>query len=258
MKRYMAILGFVFVGVLAGLLVRGIPIVLHVNAGGGAVATENGDTNGDGSRDITDAIYYLTWLFQGGAEPVALAQGVPGGLEGPLGSIAESLAYESLKNRHDRFVDNGNDTVTDRLTNLMWSRSSVFRGSLQEAQREASTSNLGGFSDWRLPTAAELLTLRKVVETKHTWMSLQGTTSTADGSSHTLHPVFSWERVDAFGFGEVVNWIWSSTMNGNREHAFIASFGVDISARRETGVSDYHDRYLNVDDRADAFLVRDN
>jgi hypothetical protein len=56
MKRYMAILGFVFVGILAGLLVRGIPIVLHVNAGGGAVATENGDTNGDGSRDITDAI----------------------------------------------------------------------------------------------------------------------------------------------------------------------------------------------------------
>ena len=34
MKRYMAILGFVFVGILAGLLVRGIPIVVQVNAGG--------------------------------------------------------------------------------------------------------------------------------------------------------------------------------------------------------------------------------
>jgi len=44
-----------------------------VEAGGERVATENGDTNGDGGRDISDATYLLRWLFQGGPEPVAFA-----------------------------------------------------------------------------------------------------------------------------------------------------------------------------------------
>ncbi len=35
------------------------------------VATENGDTNGDGGRDLSDAIYLLSWLFQCGPEPVS-------------------------------------------------------------------------------------------------------------------------------------------------------------------------------------------
>ena len=58
MKRYMAILGFVFVGILAGLLVRGIPIVLHVNAGGEIPrGSQNGDVNGDSMLDMSDAVY---------------------------------------------------------------------------------------------------------------------------------------------------------------------------------------------------------
>jgi len=44
------------------------PIVL----GGDAVAVVNGDTNGDGDRDISDATYYLRWLFRGGPEPIAI------------------------------------------------------------------------------------------------------------------------------------------------------------------------------------------
>ncbi len=40
------------------------------------VATRNGDVNGDGGRDISDAIYLLSWLFQGGSVPVAIAQEV--------------------------------------------------------------------------------------------------------------------------------------------------------------------------------------
>ena len=40
--------------------------------GGAAGQTVNGDTNGDGDRDISDATYYLRWLFQGGPEPVEI------------------------------------------------------------------------------------------------------------------------------------------------------------------------------------------
>ena len=58
----------VFALVLNAALLGVIAHQLVAIAGGGAVATQNGDTNGDGSRDITDAIYYLSWLCQGGQE----------------------------------------------------------------------------------------------------------------------------------------------------------------------------------------------
>ncbi|MFP6632630.1 MAG: hypothetical protein VCD16_08335, partial [Planctomycetota bacterium] len=40
--------------------------------GGDGVDVVNGDTNGDGERDISDATYYLRWLFRGGPVPVAI------------------------------------------------------------------------------------------------------------------------------------------------------------------------------------------
>lgn len=43
--------------------------------GGGRVASQNGDVNGDGGIDIGDPVYLLSWLFQGGPEPVAVAAG---------------------------------------------------------------------------------------------------------------------------------------------------------------------------------------
>ncbi len=62
----------VFALVLNAALLGVIAHQLVAIAGGGAVATENGDTNGDGERDISDATYYLRWLFQGGPEPVEI------------------------------------------------------------------------------------------------------------------------------------------------------------------------------------------
>jgi len=53
----------------------GIP-VSHRGArgsGGAPVATTNGDVNGDGRIDITDAIYLLGYLFQHGDAPVPVA-----------------------------------------------------------------------------------------------------------------------------------------------------------------------------------------
>lgn len=65
----------VFALVLNAALLGVIAHQLVALAGGGAVAEINGDTNGDGERDISDATYYLRWLFQGGPEPVAFAGG---------------------------------------------------------------------------------------------------------------------------------------------------------------------------------------
>jgi hypothetical protein len=46
---------------------------VHAGGSGGALAG-NGDVNGDGNRDISDAVALLSWLFMGGNEPVACGQ----------------------------------------------------------------------------------------------------------------------------------------------------------------------------------------
>ncbi len=48
-----------------------------LNVVGGIGGTKNGDVNGDGSRDISDAVALLNWLFTGGPEPVPNAGGEP-------------------------------------------------------------------------------------------------------------------------------------------------------------------------------------
>jgi len=166
MKRYLAIFGFVFIGVIAGLIVRGIPIVLQVNAGGGIQADRNGDVNGDARLDMSDAVYLLLHIFRDGPQPVAFAQAEPadlGGLEGSLGSIADSLQSlsdgECLSNPR-RFINNGQGIVTDTCLGLMWvqnvSNAVEGRVSSSSAYEIANNFEFRGYNDWRLPTMGEL------------------------------------------------------------------------------------------------------
>jgi len=74
--------------------------------GGGAPPIQNGDANGDGNRDISDAISLLNWLFLGGPEPVACAGGNPD-LENRVAAL-ESIIYGCFN-----FVDNNQDSVPD-------------------------------------------------------------------------------------------------------------------------------------------------
>ncbi len=67
------------------------------------------------------------------------------------------------------FTDNDDGTVTDNVTGLMWQQSPDTDGdgdidttdklSYDQAVARASTFNLGGYSDWRLPTIKELYSL---------------------------------------------------------------------------------------------------
>jgi len=63
-----------------------------------------------------------------------------------------------------RYVDNGDNTVTDKKTGLQWIKDHVALGgkfsgemTLEEAQEECKALNAGGHKDWRVPTREELL-----------------------------------------------------------------------------------------------------
>lgn len=71
MKKLLIVALFVNAVLLAGRFFQELPVA---RGGPAPVSTENGDTNGDGARNIADAIYFLDWLFRSGPEPVALAQ----------------------------------------------------------------------------------------------------------------------------------------------------------------------------------------
>jgi len=56
----------------------------------------------------------------------------------------------------EQCVDNGNGTVTDKGSGLMWQKETAGPMSWEAAMGYAAGLNLGGKTGWRLPTADEL------------------------------------------------------------------------------------------------------
>jgi hypothetical protein len=61
--------------------------------------------------------------------------------------------------RPPSYVDHGNGTITDEITGLMWQKVDQGESTWENAVSRASTLNTGGYTDWRLPTPTELLSL---------------------------------------------------------------------------------------------------
>jgi len=57
------------------------------------------------------------------------------------------------------YTDNGNGTITDNVTGLMWQKDMGSKLSFDEAEALTKTLNLGGYTDWRIPTIKELYSL---------------------------------------------------------------------------------------------------
>lgn len=57
------------------------------------------------------------------------------------------------------YSDNGDGTITDKVTGLMWEQSMGEKITFEEAFAKASSSSLGEHSDWRVPTIKELYSL---------------------------------------------------------------------------------------------------
>jgi hypothetical protein len=164
-------------------------------AAGSPAAALSGDANGDGSVNIADASYLLNWLFLGGPDPApieAAAAGLPdsgqdrcyndAGLETPCDNgdfPGQDASHRGGCGGDGRFVENGDGTVTDTCTGLMWQAAQSFGVSAgwQDALLYANELILtadgtwtifgaeaeahGGVKhdDWRLPDARELESL---------------------------------------------------------------------------------------------------
>jgi len=86
------------------------------------------------------------------------------------GKGAAFYGQDAMYNENEpEYIDNGDGTVSDLLTGLMWSRSTDLNGdgtinaadklSYDEAMESATSFVLGGYDDWRIPTIKELYSL---------------------------------------------------------------------------------------------------
>ena len=119
---------------------------------------------------------------------------------GQDGAIRAGVAWPD-----PRFVDNGNGTVTDTLTDLVWLKNADCYGAVGWQQALDSAQNLAsgacGLTDnsvvgaWRLPNRTEMLSIvnyQALVDTGAAWLSSQGFTGGVQGwywTSDTYAPV---------------------------------------------------------------------
>lgn len=57
------------------------------------------------------------------------------------------------------YAENGDGTITDKVTGLMWQQKVGEKKSFAEGLRQAKKLKLGGYTDWRVPTIKELYSL---------------------------------------------------------------------------------------------------
>jgi hypothetical protein len=184
MRLYAGIAIGVVLGSGAMLLVpHGGPVVVSAQG----KPSGNGDVNGSGDIDIADAVYLLSYLFANGESPEAIEcpecpacdsccppcppPSLPATGQtkcyGTLG--AEILCddpdwpgqdgfYQKGCPREARFVDNGDGTVTDNCTGLMWQKETAQYNTYiwQQALQYCENLDLAGQTDWRLPNVREL------------------------------------------------------------------------------------------------------
>ena len=69
-----------------------------------------------------------------------------------------------------RFSDNGDGTVTDSATGLMWQKVANQRMPPKEAEGFCARLNLAGYTDWRLPNIKELNTILNLDVNAGSWL----------------------------------------------------------------------------------------
>ncbi len=132
------------------------------------------------------------------------------------------------------FVDNGNGTVSDNATGLMWMQTDSSKGmNWSDALQYAENAKYAGYSDWRLPDTKELESI------------VDYTRSPATSNSAAIDPLLKCTEITNEAGVKDFPFYWSSTthvsiMGGGRTAAYI-SFGRGMGYMPEFGGwSDVH------------------
>ena len=164
--------------------VVGLLVTTILLGGNGYQATnyQNGDVNGDGAIDVSDAVYLLSYLFEGGPEPVTIrglvratgqtecwdASGNPTPCDNSALPGQDGL-YQLGAEAAGRFLVNGDGTVTDQLTGLMWRTDILQVGDWPTSLQFCEGLSFAGFDDWRMPNESELLSITRPVPPGEIW-----------------------------------------------------------------------------------------
>ena len=137
-----------------------------------------------------DSIYYVWPVRSGQSGPSVVSIPKTGQTvsyaTGDDGNIQAGTTWHS-----PRFTDNGNQTVTDNLTGLMWTKNANLPNSTKTCQEaldyvaSLNSTNYLGFNDWRLPNVNELESFANTGKSNiSTWLYTQGFTN--------IQPSFYW------------------------------------------------------------------
>jgi len=135
------------------------------------------------------------------------------------------------------YTDNGNGTVTDNNTGLMWQETPGSKMTWSSAVANASSFNLAGYTDWRLPTIKELYSL----------IDFNGVTgySAASSTPYIDTAYFDFNYGNTFAGERFIDAQYcsgteygSTTMNGNA-----TIFGVNFADGRIKGYPKYDKLY---------------
>lgn len=122
----------------------------------------------------------------------------------------------STAQANDRFVDNGDGTVTDTQTNLMWAEEDNM-GDINwiDAKVYCKHPPIAGYKylDWRMPTIKELKTLYNKELTSH---------ETVCGLRVKIYPIFKLSCA----------WVWASDSQAISAYAFSFRKGYQYSTLR--------------------------
>jgi len=114
----------------------------------------------------------------------------------------------------NQFIDNGDGTITDNATGLMWMKDDNGEGILWEnALSYAEGFEHAGYTDWRLPNAKELQSI------------VDYTRSPASSSSAAIDPMFISTSITNEAGQKDYPFYWTSTTHSRGETAAYICFG---------------------------------
>ncbi len=125
------------------------------------------------------------------------------------------------------YTDHGDGTISDEVTGLMWQKIDHGESTWENAMAQASSVTTGGYTDWRLPTPTELLS---IINFNNGNPAALNTTYFPAGTAHY------WWTSDIYGSDATR--VWSVNSGG----------GLGPKPKSETisagGTLDYHARYV--------------